>query len=172
MVTSPFRVRVRGPRRLDLLVILFIAAAAGPTASLADPAGDEAAARALFERNLAAIEDRDAPAYLACYLNSDKLVRNGFDGPELGYDSLAASMGEDTWPDFFEAEELQVHHIAPGVVYGHYRYHVRFGDVESRGVSERIFLRTDRGWRIAVTTAFDAPPTWHSESADDDSGEN
>lgn len=44
--------------------------------------------------------------------------------------------------------------IAAGVVYGTYRYDVRYGDSTSTGISERLFVRTPAGWRIAVTTAF------------------
>jgi imidazolonepropionase-like amidohydrolase len=44
------------------------------------------------------------------------------------------------------------------VVYGTYRYRVRYGDEEHAGISERLFVSTTKGWRIAVTTAFDAPP--------------
>jgi imidazolonepropionase-like amidohydrolase len=34
---------------------------------------------------------------------------------------------------------------------------VRYGADESAGISERMFVRTDAGWRIAVSTAFAAP---------------
>ncbi len=133
------------------------------TNALSVPAGriddaDEAAARALFERNLAAIEARDAGAYLACYLHAPTLVRNGFAGVRLGYASLAEGVDGDAWPDAFEARDLQVHRLRDGVVYGQYRYRVRYGDRTEEGISERVFLRTDEGWRIAVTTAFAAPP--------------
>jgi len=43
------------------------------------------------------------------------------------------------------------------VVYGTYRYRVRYGSDEQTGVSERVFVKTPKGWRIAVTTAFGAP---------------
>lgn len=125
--------------------------------AVADPAGDEAAARALFEQNLQAIADRDTESYLACYWQSDGLVRNGFEGISRGYAGLAASVDEDTWPDQFEATDLQVFWLRPGVVYGQYRYRVRYGDDEQEGISERILLETEAGWRIAVTTAFGAP---------------
>ena len=125
--------------------------------AVADRVGEEAAARALFEQNLQAIADRDAESYLACYWQSEDLVRNGFEGIQRGYEGLAASVGEDTWPDLFEATDLKVFALRPGVVYGQYRYRVRYGDEEQEGISERIFLQTKEGWRIAVTTAFGAP---------------
>lgn len=49
--------------------------------------------------------------------------------------------------------------MKPGVVYGTYRYRVRYGKDESSGISERFFVKTGSGeWKIAVTTAFENPP--------------
>lgn len=117
---------------------------------------DLTAARALFQRNLDAIVHRDQDAYLACYLNAGTLARTGFEGPALGFDSFAKGAGEQ-WPDTFEARDLRLVPVRPGVVYGTYRYRVRYGAEEHAGLSERVFLETPQGWRIAVTTAFDAP---------------
>lgn len=119
-------------------------------------AAAEAGARAVFERNLAAIEARDANAYLDCYLHSEDLVRNGFDGVQLGFEGLASGVQEG-WPDRFEAYGMQVFAVSDEVVYGQYRYRVTYGDDVQEGISERIFLRTSDGWRIAVTTAYGAP---------------
>src|SRR4028119_980445 len=57
----------------------------------ADQKADLAAARRLFEANLQAIRDKDKDAYLACYLQSDQLVRTGPAGVDLGYAGLAAT---------------------------------------------------------------------------------
>lgn len=115
-----------------------------------------AAARAVFEANLGAIRNRDRDAYLATYLHSESLARNGITGPALGYEDFAAAAGEG-WPDVFDAADLQLVPIAPGVVYGSYRYRVAYGSDEQIGISERLFVRTGDGWRIAVTSAFPAP---------------
>ncbi len=120
-------------------------------------AADLAAARALFEANLGAIRDRDRDAYLACYLDSETLARTGPGGFALGYEGLAASAGEG-WPEVFEAQDLRLAAVEPGVVYGTYRYRVRFDGEEQAGLSERLFVDTAEGWKIAVTTAFPAPP--------------
>jgi hypothetical protein len=96
------------------------AAVAAPDAG----AADVAAARALFERNLQAIRDRDRAAYLACYLDSEQLVRTGPTGFELGYAGLAASAGMG-WPDSIAADDIRLTPVSPGVVYGTYRYRVR-----------------------------------------------
>jgi len=136
-----------------LLSALSLPRAAEPSTG----AADLAAARALFEENLAAIRARDADRYLACYLDSPSLVRTGPGGPRLGFEELAASTGE-AWPDVFEGTDLTLVRVRPGVVYGTYRYRVRYGDEERRGLSERLFLAAASGWKIAVTTAFDAPP--------------
>jgi imidazolonepropionase-like amidohydrolase len=128
--------------------------AAPNPASKAD--GDLAAARALFEKNLDSIRRRDQDAYLACYLNAPTLVRTGFDGPRKGYDALAKEAGE--WPDLFEGLALDLVPLRPGLVYGTYRYRVLYDGREESGISERFFVKTDAGWKIAVTSAFAAPP--------------
>ena len=137
-----------------------LAAAAPPAKAAAAPPAAEAdlaAARSLFQKNLDAIAHRDTDAYLSCYLNAGTLARTGFDGPELGYQALAKSAGT-MWPDTFEGRDLRLVPVRPGVVYGTYHYRVRYGADERAGLSERVFLKTEAGWRIAVSTAFDAPP--------------
>src|SRR5512140_2379915 len=120
-------------------------------------ASDVDDARALFERNLAAIVKRDKAAYLACYLDAKTLVRVAPTGPVLGFEDFAKQAGEK-WPDVLESSDLRLTPVSPGVVYGTYRYRVRYGAEEHAGISERVFVKTSGGWRIAVTTAFDAPP--------------
>src|SRR6185503_15477735 len=85
-------------------------------AGVAGADDDVAAARAVFQRNLDAIAHRDKDAYLACYLNAGTLARTGFDGPALGFDSFAKAAGEQ-WPDTFEARDLRLVPVRPGVVY-------------------------------------------------------
>src|SRR3989454_3239637 len=155
----PFHFRHRA-----MLVLLVIACLAPRAAALAanrvatgTASGDLEAARALFETNLDAIRRRDRDAYLACYLHADTLARTGPDGPQWGYDSLAKETGSD-WPDLFEGLGLTLIPIRPGLVYGTYRYRVRYGEREDSGISERFFVKMEDGWKIAVTTAFSAPP--------------
>ena len=45
-----------------------------------------------------------------------------------------------------------------GLVYGTYRYRVRYGGQEVAGLSERLFVKTASGWKITATTAFQEPP--------------
>lgn len=118
---------------------------------------DLAAARSLFEKNLQAIREKNRDAYLSCYLQSDALVRSGPDGFQLGYSGLAATAGEG-WPDHISAEDLRLTPLRPGLVYGTYRYRVRYGKDEVSGISERLFTSTPEGWKIALTTAFPALP--------------
>ncbi|HEY3350150.1 MAG TPA: amidohydrolase family protein [Thermoanaerobaculia bacterium] len=119
-------------------------------------ASDVDDAKALFEKNLAAIRARDKAAYLACYLDGKGLVRTTLEGPVLGYEDFAKQAGEK-WPDVLESSDLQFVAVSPGVVYGTYRYRVRYGAEEHSGLSERLFLETQKGWRIAVTSAWEAP---------------
>jgi imidazolonepropionase-like amidohydrolase len=120
-------------------------------------AADLSAARALFEKNLQAIRDKDREAYLSCYLESERLVRTGPAGLDLGYAGLAATAGQG-WPDRIEAEDMRLTPVRPGLVYGTYRYRVRYGAQEVAGLSERLFVETPQGWKIAVSTAFPALP--------------
>ncbi len=132
------------------------------TATVASPvaqtstASDSVEALALFRENIDAIHKRDRPRYIATYLQSPRLARNGSDGLELGFEGWPARTST-SWPDTLMARDLTVVPLAPGVVYGTYRYDVRYGDSVSAGVSERVFVKTPAGWRIAVTTAFGGP---------------
>lgn len=120
-----------------------------------DPA-DTIEARRLFEENIDAIHKRDRNRYLATYNQVPNLVRNGPDGPQLGFEGWSARR-DSTWPDTLVAEKLRVVPIAKGVVYGTYCYRVTQNKVTTSGVSERLFIKTLTGWKIAVTTAFGLP---------------
>jgi imidazolonepropionase-like amidohydrolase len=133
------------------------AAPAQPSRPSPGEAADVAAARALFEANLQAIRDRDGKAYLACYLDAPNLPKTGAEGPELGFAGLAAGVGK-AWPDHIDAQDLQLVALRPGLVYGTYRYRVRYGAREVAGLSERLFVKTPGGWKITATTAFEEPP--------------
>lgn len=146
---------MRLPQSLVLLLCASCAPAVVP-ASAPDAAADSVAALALFRENIDAIHKRSSQRYLATYLQSPRLVRNGPQGPDYGYEAWAARR-DSTWPDTLIATDLTVVPIASGVVYGTYRYDVRYGDSTSTGISERVFVRTPAGWRIAVTTAFGSP---------------
>lgn len=117
---------------------------------------DTAQARRVFEANIDAIHKRDRPRYLGYYLQSPSLVRNGPGGLQLGYAPMAAAR-DTSWPDSLIATHLQLVPVRPGVVYGTYRYRVTQHGVTSLGTSERVFVRTPSGWKIAVSTAFGAP---------------
>ena len=136
---------------------LLVLALAAPRALLADTSSDLAGARGVFERNLNAIRGHDADTYLSCYLRSSLLARTGPTGFLLGYDSLAAGRDRN-WPDAFEALDLRLTPIRDGLIYGTYRYRVRYGATEQVGLSERLFVSTAAGWKIAVSTAFPATP--------------
>ena len=122
----------------------------------ASPRPDTVEARAVFEANIDAIHRRDRARYLSYYLDTPAFARNGPGGLDLGYAPMAAQR-DTTWPDSLIATDLRLIPIRPGVVYGQYRYRVTQRGETSNGTSERIFVRTPRGWRIAVSTAFAAP---------------
>ncbi len=145
-----------------LLALLVMTASCTPAPantgvpSTASVSSDTAEARRLFEENIDAIHKRDRARYLATYLHTNALARNGPAGLELGYEGWSARR-DSTWPDTLIARNLRVQPIAPGVVYGTYCYTVTQKDTTSSGVSERVFVKTPEGWRIAVTTAFGLP---------------
>ena len=120
-------------------------------------ATDTVDARRLFEENIDAIHKRDRARYLATYIHSPTLARNGPAGLQLGYEDWSARR-DSTWPDTLVADRLRVVPVARGVVYGSYCYTVTQNKVTTSGVSERLFVKTLDGWRIAVTTAFGLPP--------------
>ena len=117
---------------------------------------DIQAARAVFEGNLNAIREHNRETYLSYYLHSDRLVRGGPTGLATGYDDFAKAAG--AWPDSIDASDIHLTPLQPGLVYGTYRYRVRYGSDEHSGVSERFFVKTPAGWKIAVTGAIDTPP--------------
>ena len=131
--------------------------AAGPLPAQQREVSDTAAARRVFEANLDAINRRDRARYLSYYLDAPTFARNGPDGIELGYAPFAAQR-DTTWPDSLIATDLRLVPVRPGVVYGQYRYRVTQHGTTTSGTSERLFVRTARGWKIAVSTAFPAPP--------------
>ncbi len=136
------------------------AAAPSDAGGKADDA-DLAAARALFEANIRAIHQRDRAAYLACYDDPARVPVGGAEGFAIGglVANRASGAGADeSWPDDLEAMDLHLASIRPGLVYGTYRFRVRYGAVEQAGLSERTFVRTPAGWKIAVTTAFYEAP--------------
>jgi len=119
----------------------------------AQRAADSTQALAFFRGNVAAIHHRDRAAYLRHYLQSPRLARVGPGGVQYGYQPLA-SQRDTTWPDTLVATHFEVVPLAPGVVYGTYRYRVVQGG-SSRGVSERIMVRQpDGSWKVEVSTAF------------------
>ncbi len=140
-------------------MFIVLALLAGSLA-LGDPREDSdlAAARALFEQNVHAIQERDHDAYLGCYLASERLVMTGPEGFRRGFDVLAEGTpptGSEEWPAALIASDLRLAWIRAGVVYGTYRYRVSYdGNDWAAGISERFFLETEEGWRIAVSTAF------------------
>src|SRR5439155_1994701 len=109
-----------------------------------------------FRGNIAAIHARDRAAYLSHYLHTPELARVAPDGLRQGYDEFARTTG-DGWPDTLVATHLRIVPVSPDVAYGVYRYPVVDTSGSARGVSERVFVRTPAGWKVAVTTAFPTP---------------
>ncbi len=129
---------------------------AGVAAQFESGSQDIAAARAVFEGNINAIRHRDREAYLSYYLHSGGLVRGGPERFATGFDSFAKGAGAN-WPDLIEANDIHLTPLQPGLVYGTYRYRVRYGSDEHVGISERLFVNTPDGWKIALTGAIDSP---------------
>jgi imidazolonepropionase-like amidohydrolase len=138
------------------VLALALALGAAPLQAQRPQRPDTTQARAIFEANIDAIHQRDRARYLSYYLDSPNFARNGPGGLDLGYAPMAAAR-DTTWPDSLIATDLRLIPVRPGVVYGQYRYRVTQRGETSSGTSERIFVRTPGGWKIAVSTAFAAP---------------
>jgi hypothetical protein len=117
-------------------------------------------ARAAFDANLAAIRQRAMERYLASYLVSPDFAYVGPEGVQRGFDRFAAVRRADpAFPDSLAAGEPELVWIAPGVVYAVYPFAARQGDSLGRGWSERVFVKSRQGWRIAVTSVIPVEPT-------------
>jgi imidazolonepropionase-like amidohydrolase len=125
--------------------------------SVSAQTSDVAAARKVFEGNVNAIRDKNIDKYLSYYLHEKALVRGGPTGFATGWEEFNKARGP--FPDEFEANDIHLTPLRPGLVYGTYRYRVRYatGD-EHIGISERLFIKTPDGWKIAITGAVDTPP--------------
>jgi imidazolonepropionase-like amidohydrolase len=154
--------RIR-PLAAPLLLAAFAWLAGAPPAAAqaraypaAERAADSVAALEVFRSNIASIHRRDRPAYLRHYLQSARLARTGPGGVQYGYEGMAGG-DPNAWPDTLVATHFEVVPLAPGVVYGAYRYRVVQGGSQ-RGVSERVLVKQpDGSWKVAVSTAFGSP---------------
>lgn len=127
------------------------AQASGAASSLAR---DSADALATFRDNLAAIHTRDKARYLATYVHTERLVRHSPTALETGYEGWSA-ITDNAWPDTLIVQDMRVVPLAPGVVYGYYRYiGVPAPGDTLTGVSTRVFVRTPEGMRITVTSSW------------------
>jgi hypothetical protein len=149
---------------LSLLLASLLMAPTHPVSAqpMTSLAADSAESLAVFRENIAAIHQRDRPRYLATYLQTDRLTRHGLRNVEMGWDGWSARTQVGGWPDTLIVREMTVRPIAPGVVYGWYRYIGVNGGVAATGISMRTFIRTPQGMRIAVTASWPdtlpAPP--------------
>lgn len=135
------------------------AAAQRTSQEAASLARDSTDALATFRDNLAAIHTRDKARYLATYVHTDRLVRHSPTALDTGYEGWSA-ITDNAWPDTLIVQEMRVVPLAPGVVYGYYRYiGVPSPGDTLTGVSTRVFVRTPEGMRITVTSSWnDVPP--------------
>ncbi len=109
-----------------------------------------------FRTNIAAIQRRDVEGYLAHYLDSPELVIAAADSLRRGFFLFAeARRASDEWPDTLFTGEPQLVWVAPGVVWGAFEFTSVVGSDTTRGLSERLFLKTGGGWKIAVTGAME-----------------
>jgi hypothetical protein len=134
-----------------------VAPRAPTAATSASAAQDSADALATFRENIAAIHTRNKPRYLATYVHTPQLVRHSPARLETGYEGWPA-ITDSAWPDTLIVQEMRVVPVAPGVVYGYYRYiGVPAPGDTLTGVSTRLFVRTPEGMRITVTASWNDP---------------
>lgn len=121
----------------------------------ATAASDSAAALAVFRENIDAIHKRDHPRYLRTYLQTPGLTLGGLRGMSRGWmDWPTRTDSNPSWPDTLIVNEMRVAPMAPGVVYGMYRYRGIVQGKAAIGISERVFVKTPRGWKISYTASF------------------
>lgn len=144
--------------RAIVLLSVGLPAVACRTPGLADVREREVAeVRAAFDENLAAIRRRDLDAYLAGYLDSPDFVYLGPEGIARGFAPFAAARhAQADFPDSLVAGGPELTWLAPGVVHVAYPFAAVQGTVAGAGWSERVFVRTAAGWRIAVTSVIPA----------------
>jgi hypothetical protein len=138
-----------------------IAAALAGTACLpADVASirdaDLLEAGSAVESNLAAIRRRDTEAYLAHYLNAPEFTVAASDSIRRGFVFFAeARRASGEWPDTLQTESPTLVWLGPGVVWAGFRYRAVLGGEVTRGVSERVLVKTTEGWKIKVTGSME-----------------
>ena len=131
--------------------LLFLTACLGPRVEGVRSSDLEQAALAL-ERNLDAIARHDVEAYLSQYLESPDFIVASADSLRRGYLLFAeARRASSDWPDTLLVGDPTFVWIAPGVVWAAFAYGGVVGTDTARGWSERLFVKTPKGWKIAVT---------------------
>lgn len=151
-------------RVIGATIAAALCASAASAQSPNTAARDSADALATFRENLDAIHKRDKARYLATYVHTERLVRHSPNALETGYAGWPA-ITDNAWPDTLIVREMRVVPLAPGVVYGYYRYvGVPVPGDTLTGVSTRVFVRTPEGMRITVTASWnDAVPARRRE---------
>lgn len=103
-------------------------------------------------RNIEAINRHDVEAYLAQYLASPDLIVVSIDSLRRGYEPFAqARQASSDWPDRLLADGPTLIWVSPGVVWAGFEYRAILGRDTIGGFSERLFVKTPNGWKIAVT---------------------
>ena len=145
-------------RPLPLLAAVLSSACGAPsTERLRED--DLAEAAAALERNIDAFQRHDTEAYLAQYLDSPEFALADADSVRRGYLLFAEwRRAIDVWFDTLIADRPTLAWIGPGVVWAGFRFTAVIGGDTTRGVSERIFVKTARGWKIAVTGTSERCP--------------
>lgn len=137
--------------RVTLLATLAAVACTAPDVESIRRSDLEGAEHA-FRSNIAAIHRRDTDGYLGHYLDSPQFTVASADSLSRGFLLFAeARRASEEWPDTLIAGEPTLVWVAPGVVWGAYRYTVVDAGDTTHGWSDRVFLKTGGGWKIVVT---------------------
>lgn len=142
-----------------ILIVLGVALGCAPMDIDSVKRDDILGALEIFQSNINSIHRRDTESYLAHYLESPELVVAGGDSLTLGFIPFAeARRSSQAWPDTLIAGQPTMVWISPGVVYGAYPYTVVVEGDTTMGWSERVFVKTGGGWKIAVTSVIQRVP--------------
>ena len=143
-------------RALSAVVFLFLMTSCSSADVGAIRETDLTEAAVFVQSNIAAIQRRDTEAYLGHYVDSPELTIASADSIRRGFFLFSeARRASDEWPDTLVTAPATLVWLAPGVVWAGFRFMAVLEGDTTRGVSERVLVKTPSGWKITVTGSME-----------------